>query len=127
MPKGKKNPAGPQGGANGRTAGGRINKMECMRQALVTLGNDARPLEILGHLKKAFGLTMSTKMISTYKGNILKNQARRSAPMRSPVVMAVAPAPARRAGGIDDARAVKELADRIGPEEVRDWLDVLYR
>jgi len=123
MPKGKKTPPGPHGGSNGRTAGGRVNKMECMRQTLAQIGSDAKPKEIQDHLKKTFGLTMSTKMISTYKGSIGKKAAQQSRVMRSP---ATGRPVGSGSGGIEDARAVKELADRIGPEEVREWLDVLY-
>jgi hypothetical protein len=123
MPKGKKAPAESPGGGNGRTVGGRVNKMECMRQTLAQIGNDAKPREIQDHLKRTFGLTMSTKMISTYKGSIGKKAAQQSRMMRAP---ASGRAVGGGTGGIEDARAVKELADRIGPEEMREWLDVLY-
>jgi hypothetical protein len=116
MPRGKKS--------------GRINKMECMRQALAALGSDAAPKEIEDYLKREFNLVMGRKMISTYKGSVNKKAGQQSALMRAPALAAAAPTAGRAArgnGSKDDARAVKELADRIGPDEVRDWLDVLYR
>ena len=118
-----------QGGGNGRKARGGINQMECVRQALATLGDDATPKQIDKFLRRRFKLQMNPKMISTYKGSIRKKRAGQSALMSSPA--AWAPAPVRRPGGADDTveevRAVKDLGDRLGPDKVRALLDVLYQ
>jgi hypothetical protein len=133
MPRGKKK-AGNGGDAssaqagNGQTSGGRVNKMACVRQALHSLGNDARPKDIQDFLQREFQLHMDTKMISTYKGSILK-AASRSRLMRAPAARARAAAAAPNRGGditVEDIRAVKELGDRIGVEKVRAIMDVLY-
>jgi hypothetical protein len=44
----------------------RVNKMELVRQALATLGNDASPGDIAKHLKEQANLEMSPGMISNY-------------------------------------------------------------
>jgi hypothetical protein len=138
MPKGKKKTGASQA-ANGRTSSGRINKMECMRLALADRGEDAKPKELQDYLWKEFGVDMNAKMISTYKGTVLKKATRKSGVMRSPVVAVVepvvvaapaAPAFTRSSGGslgVEDVRAVKTLADQLGPDNVRDLLDVLYQ
>jgi hypothetical protein len=133
MPRPKKKQAGDassQGGGNGQTSGGKVNKMECVRQALSRLGNDAKPKDIQDFLQREFALPMDTKMISTYKGSILKGKSGQSRLMRSPAVRAAAPGrQAASAGGgiaIEDFRAVKELGDRIGAAKVREIIGVLY-
>ncbi len=80
-------------GTNGRTSAGRINKMACMRDVMAELGDDAKPLAIQSALKDRFGLEMNTKMISTYKGHVLRKAAGQSAVLRSPVAAPSAPPP----------------------------------
>src|SRR5262245_398606 len=50
----------------------KISKQEAVRRALATLGNEAKPLVIQAHVKKAFALDMTTDHVSTAKGEILK-------------------------------------------------------
>lgn len=123
-----------QGQAHGAVAtrGGRINKMDCVRQALGELGDDARTKDIQGFLKRRFNLDMNTKMISTYKGSILKEAARKSGIIRKPAATSPAPATpkvaqANGAIGMDDIRAVKELVGRIGVDGVRELAEVLSK
>jgi hypothetical protein len=142
MPRPKKQPDAPQptnatpeapqpkARANGRE-GVRVNKMDLVRKALKRLGNDAKPKRIQGYLKKRYGLEMSNDMISTYKGNILKKAAGESRIIPQPEAAAPRPAkePASNGGDIriEEVRAVKELADKIGAEKVRALVDVLYQ
>jgi hypothetical protein len=118
-----------QRGGNGRRGRRGINKMECVRQALADLGKDATPKQIGKFLKSRYKVEMNPKMISTYKGSILRKEARQSGLMSSPA--AWAPAPVRRPSGADETveevRAVKNLGDRLGPDKVRALLDVLYQ
>ena len=65
-------------------------------RALGELGNDAQAKAIQDFLKRRFDLDMTTKHISTYKGSILKEAARKSGVIRQPA--ATAPAPARMTG-----------------------------
>jgi hypothetical protein len=113
------------------------NKMEAMRQALGDLGNDAKPLDLQKHLKSKYGVDMDTTLISTYKSTIKK--AGQSAVIRRPQRRAKAAAPAAPApaqqlaraanGGIsmEDIKAVKELADRLGTDRVKELAEVLAR
>jgi hypothetical protein len=131
MPRKKKHADAPQSQAatNGREGGG-VNKMDLVRKALGKLGDNAAPKEIQDYLKKAFGVEMNTKFISTYKGSILKKAAGKSRLTRSPEPAAAPPAKKEAASGgvsIEDVRAVKELADRLGPAKVRALMDVLYQ
>jgi hypothetical protein len=115
--------------------GGRVNKMDCVRQALTELGNDAQPKDIQGLVKRKFGLDMNTKFISTYKGSILREAAKKGGGARRPAARASSPAPAPKTslkaagtnGGIsvEDIRAVKLLVDKIGAGAVKELADVL--
>jgi hypothetical protein len=116
----------------GKTRGGRINKLDCVRQALAELGNDAQPKDIQGFLKRKFGLDMNTKFISTYKGTILRGAAKKGGVVRRTAATAPAPAKAALKVGavngaisVEDIRAVKELVGRIGAESVKELAGVL--
>src|SRR5262245_23656459 len=87
-----------------------VSKMEGVRRALAALGNDAMPADIRRYLKQEFGIAMETTLISNYKSSLKssgKSGLMRQTPGR----------PAKVATGgisLDEIRAVKELADRIG-------------
>lgn len=119
-----------------------INKMDCVRQTLAELGNDAQPKDIQDHLKKKFDLDMDTKMISTYKSSILRDAAKKSGIIRQPAAPAPEPTPAPsktpappkaspRVGGtnggisVEDIRAVKGLVEKLGAEAVKELAEVL--
>jgi hypothetical protein len=140
MPRGipKKKPEAQQQNGAGKTKGGRINKMQCVRDALGEMGNGAQPKDIQGFLKRRFNLDMDTKFISTYKGTILKEAARKSGIIRQPAATSPAPAPvtpkaSRQAGAtnggitVEDIKAVKELVGRIGADGVRELAEVLSK
>lgn len=129
MPKGYPKAKAPQtASANGKP----ISKMEAMRQVFDAYGSEIKPLEIQGHLKKQFGIDMSTTVISSYKTTITskkkgkKGKKKAAATTETPKA---SPAPVSRAGGItlDDIRAVKELANRIGADKVRQLAEVLAK
>lgn len=130
MPKGyPKAKASQTATANGQT----ISKMEAMRQVLDAYGTKIKPLEIKDHLKKQFSIDMDTKVISSYKTSILSKKkgkkgkkvrgSQATTPQTSPA------APVSRSGGItlDDIRAVKELADRLGADKLRQLAEVLAK
>jgi len=106
-----------------------INKMDCVRQALANLGHDATTKELQDFLKKTFNLDMDAKMLSSYKGSILKKAAGPSALIRQPAPTPPTPLKAVATNGgisVEDIRAVKELVGRIGADNVRELVDVLY-
>ena len=91
--------AGAEGQANGtaKPAGRKgINKLQCVRDALAELGNDAQTKDIQGFLKRKFNLDMNTKFVSTYKGTILREAAKKSGVIRQPAARVSSPAPAPR-------------------------------
>jgi hypothetical protein len=105
-----------------------ISKMEAVRRILKEFGKDTKPLEIQDHLKKQFRIKMDTSVISTYKGTILKARKKPGKP-KGPK-----PSPAMAAPGtftveisLDDIRAVKALADKIGAEKVQQLAGVLAK
>jgi hypothetical protein len=119
-------------GSNGKA----ISKMEAMRQTLGTLGKDAKPKDIDGHLKSTFGITMSSAMISNYKGLALKGgKKKRGRKPGQKTASASAPASAAptsssgKIGGysIDDIRAVQELAGRLGAKKLKELAEVLAK
>ncbi len=124
MPRGrpKKSAAAGQGNGAAPTRAGRLNKMECVRQAMTTLGNDATPKQLQAHLDEKYGVKMDTKMLSTYKGSILKNLKKRGGPRQATRAAAIN-------GGVsvEDIRTVKALVDRIGSESVRQLAEVLAK
>ena len=70
--------------APGPGEGRGINKMACVRQALAELGNEAKPKDIQDFLRREFQLAMDTKMISTYKGSLLKKAGGEGRSVRPP-------------------------------------------
>ena len=121
MPKGK-----PKPGTPAQSNGKGLSKMEAVRQALAEMGHDAKPLQMQGYIKSNLGVEMSADHISTYKSSILREGKAKKKPATKPQG---APAAARTTtqGGIsvEDVRAVKELADRIGSDKVRQLVEVL--
>ena len=109
-----------------------ISKMEAMRRTLAQLGQDAKPLEIQAYVESEFGIDMNTNVISAYKSMLkakkpaAKAAKAATAPAANGAKAAHAPA-SKPAGGIsmDDIRAIKEMADRIGANKVKELADVL--
>jgi hypothetical protein len=115
----------------GRKKGKGVNKMQRVREALAELGNDAQPKDIQDLLKRKFNLEMNTKFISTYKGSILREAAKKGGPVRQAAAKAPAPKTSIKVAGknggisVEDIRAVKGLVDKIGAEAVKGLADVL--
>jgi hypothetical protein len=130
MPRGRpKKQEAAQGPGNNvpKLRSGRTNKMECVRQVLHEFGNKTPPKQIQEHLKSKFGLSMDTKMISTYKGSILKS-GRMSGVMRRPGARPAARAAGHNGGlSVNDIRAVRELVGRIGADNVRELTAMFSR
>src|SRR5215218_7905299 len=109
--------------------------MEAMRQALAELGDDAETPRLQAHLKEKFGVEMTTKHISTYRGDIIKKRQEQKAAKKptakkaEPVEQEPAPVPAgpvaasNGAGPVtvqlEDVLAVQKLVDRVGAEHLR--------
>lgn len=97
--------------------------MDGVRKALAKLGDGAKPLAIQEFVKKKFDLDMETAVISSYKTSITKKEAGKSAIIRRPVA-----APAAVGGiSLDDIKAVKDLAERIGADNLQQLATVLAK
>lgn len=110
---------------------GGMSKMEAVRQALAKHGKDTKPGDLLNHLKSDFGITMSYDMASTYKSAALKKKKgkrRGRKPGRKPMAaVSTANGQTSAAISLDDIKAVKALADRLGAEKVRQLAEVLAK
>ena len=121
-------------------SGGRVNKMDLVRQAIKDLGGEATPKDLQDFLRDRFDVEMDKRVLSSYKTLILKKAAGQSSVIQQPVIQKPAVEPTSSAptavrkeepinGGIsvEDIRDVKELADRLGPNKLRALVDVLYQ
>jgi hypothetical protein len=63
-----------------------INKLEAVRRTLAKLGWEAKPTEIQSHVKKTYGIEMTTDHISTYKADLARKarEAGESVPQAAP-------------------------------------------
>jgi hypothetical protein len=108
---------------------GEPTKMEGVRQALASLGDGAMPVEIKKFVKDKYNFDMSTSMISNYKSHILNPEKTSVKSVRSRRKKAGRRRAAAPAGGIrmEDIQALKQLADRLGAEKVRQLAAVLAK
>jgi (p)ppGpp synthase/HD superfamily hydrolase len=124
-PEPKKAAAAPQPDNGG------ITKTEAVKQALAKLGQDAKPSAVIEHVKKAHGLDVSAQTVSNLKALQAKKPAvmakRRGRPPKTPASTPARTVSIRSTAGVslEDIRAVKELADRIGAEKVAQLAEVL--
>lgn len=118
-----------------------MSKMEGVRQSLQTLGKDAKPVAIQEHLKKTLNIAMTPSTISNYKSTIQKAGKKRGRPTKE---VAASTNGSERHGrstngrrgrpkstssygsiSLDDIKAVKELAERIGADKLVQLAEVL--
>jgi hypothetical protein len=109
-----------------------LTKREAVRRALADLGPDATPTQMQGHIKKKFGIKMTTDHISTEKGNLRKQQGAASPPPQASAARTVEPKkPAPQSGdaaiGLADIEAVKDLMERMGADSLKKLIDVMAR
>jgi hypothetical protein len=109
-----------------------MSKMEAVRRILTESGNDAMPLDIQAQLKKKFGIKMEATTISNYKGIIIRGGAPKKIGRpkgtklgRPPGGPSVAKASGTANISIEDIRAVKALAERLGADKLRQLTEVL--
>jgi hypothetical protein len=101
-----------------------MTKFEAVRRALAELGTDAMPLTIKVYLKKNFGVDMEPQNISNYKSTLKATERRVSNRRRE----AKGAADASTGGfSLEEIQAVKEVADRIGADKVRQLAQVLSK
>jgi hypothetical protein len=130
----------PQAGKASKPAA--ITKIDAIRLALKELGKDATSLAIQGYVKNQFGLEMTRKHITKYKGEERREQAAKKQPKKSPNPANKPepkpqpnPAPfspskqSTGVGGIrlEDIQALKSLLGRVGSNELRKLIDVLSK
>lgn len=113
-----------------------MSKMEAVRRVLAESGKDTMPMDIQDQLKKKFSIKMDTATISTYKGTILRTGSGKKKKMGRPKgrklgrpagVQSSAKANGSANISLDDIRAVKELAEKLGAEKLRQLAEVLTK
>ncbi len=108
-----------------------ISKGDAVRQALATLGADAKPKAVIEHVKQTHGLDVSAQTVSNLMASQGAPTKRRGRPRKvEAVVVTVSEVlpPRKAAAGdisLEDIRAVKELTERIGAEKVMQLAEVL--
>jgi hypothetical protein len=113
----------------------KISKKEGVRRALAELGNDATPSQIRDYAKEHYGLEMSASHASATKGEFLRAAERAAgsqapepqAPPAEPAQPALAEAGDGRGIALDDVLLLKDLADRVGADQLRRLIDVMAR
>jgi hypothetical protein len=109
-----------------------VSKMDLVRQALATLGNDASGSEIAKHLKEQANVAMSANMASNYKSTILKKQGqsprRRRRKRGRPRAGEAAPATTAMSEGVSikDIRALRDMSQRLGRSRLRELVELLH-
>jgi hypothetical protein len=101
-----------------------MSKTEMVSRALDTLGFDAKPLELKEHIRKEFGTDMDPQHISNYKSNLKKTRSKPGPKKRTgPTAAGTTPS----GFSLADIQAVKEVADRIGADKVKQLAEVLSK
>ena len=93
------------------------------------LGKGAKPLQLQAHIKKTFGIEMSTDHISTYKGDIARKKAKAKAARKAESAQPTIAKPAVHKAKptvkgadsvlLDDVLTTKGLLDRVGADRLR--------
>jgi hypothetical protein len=102
----------------------KVNKLDAVRQVMKDLGAAATVPDIQREVKARYGVEMSAKQASTYRGML-----RKAAPAARKAKSAT-PAPAQPANGkaaveLEDLVTLRELVDRVGGERLRTLIDLL--
>lgn len=100
--------------ANGKS----ISMLSAMRHAMAKMGSEAKPKEYHEFIKSKFNLDMDLGVISTYKSQLRKEAAQKSAVIKTPSTDAFS---------LQDIQAVKKLADQIGAEKLKQLAEVLTK
>ena len=136
----KKNGSEPQ-----KSPGG-MSKKDAVRRALSDLGNEAKPMQIQGHIKQRYHIDMGLDHISTCKGEILREagQAKPTAgkpasakpsskqPSAPKLASGTGKAATAQDGGspgisLKDIETVKDLVERVGATSLKKLIDVMAR
>jgi hypothetical protein len=98
--------------------------MDAVRMAMRALGHDAATQALHDHIQREFGQNIHNNKISAYKSSLRKQAGFKSTRGRGG--SRPEKADASRIG-MDDIKAVKQLAARIGADRLRELIDVLEK
>jgi hypothetical protein len=99
------------------------SKMGAVRLAIGALGLDAATQALHDHIKSEYRMDINKNYISSYKSTLRRQAGVSSGRGRG---RGGRPPKADTSRiGMDDIRAVKQLADRIGADRLRELMDVL--
>lgn len=107
-----------------KKAGG-VSKLSAVRQTIEKLGPNAMPAQILESVKQEFGVEMSPSMVSNYKSMVLKKAPGKSTTPRKLKAKPASTTNGKGSFSLEDIQAVKDLADRIGVDQLRSLSTIL--
>jgi hypothetical protein len=97
------------------------SKMSMVRNALSTLGTDAKPIELQTYVKDTYKTEIPTQQISSYKSMI--NNSSKSGKVR---VSSSSKGNASFADLLSFVAIVREWEEKIGTEAIQDVFEALY-
>jgi hypothetical protein len=113
-----------------------ISKIDGVKQALASLGANAKPLAIKDYLKTKLGIEISADVASNYKKTLAKrakkgrrkSSAKAAAPAPKKVATPTAPKGTAPTGiALKDIETLKDLVGRVGAPSLRTLIDLLSR
>jgi hypothetical protein len=130
MPRGKARHDPDNNSGQGTTSGAK-SKMDAVRQALNSLGRDAKPPAIDEFCQREFGMSIAHNMISSYKSQLNAKKKKGKGRVGRPPSAGTAGgeegqvAEERQRVSFKDLDEVKSLAGRLGIAKLRKLVDVL--
>jgi hypothetical protein len=131
MPRGKAK-THPDSPTNQGPSSGANSKMDAVRQALNSLGFDAKPPALDDYIRQHFGMVIQHNMISSYKSQLKakpkkggKGGRRGRPPAAEPTPPSDEVLTERQRVSFKDLDEVKNLAGRLGIAKLRKLVEVL--
>jgi len=108
-------------------AGQPKSKMGAVRLAIGTLGLDAATQALHDHIQREYRMDIDKNYISSYKSTLRRQAGVSSGRGRGAGAGGRPPKADASRIGMDDIRAVRQLADRIGADRLRELIKLLER
>jgi hypothetical protein len=99
-----------------------MSKIDLVRQAIAELGRDVSPAEIIAWVQQKHGVTLKSKIVSTYKGEVLRaSGATASVPRVAPRIVT----PPESGAALETVRRFLAVVDEIGVVRAKALLAVV--
>jgi hypothetical protein len=124
--------------ADKKRGNGGMTKREAVRLAMADMGPEARPAQLVGHIRSKFGIDMTVGHVAVERRKLLLKTGGGKRPAgRRPGRPSAGKTAARTTGlltpangtaltiDLEDIQAVKDLVERVGADSLRKLIDVL--